>query len=178
MELYHKYRPKNFGRVVGQEESVALLKDFLDRGEFPHTTLFVGPSGCGKTTLARICRDKLGCSDANFVEVNAADDRGIDLPRRLARQAPLAALGGGVRIWLIDEVHQLTSAAQDSFLKLLEDTPEHVYFMLATTDPQKLKKTILTRSTEIKLSLLPAKQVEFLVTKVCQAEKKRLTEEV
>src|SRR5690606_3369465 len=110
-------------------------------GDIPHAMLFTGPSGCGKTTLARILRVKLRCSDNDFQEINAADFRGIDSIRSMRQQVGAAPLGGDSRIWLIDEAHSMTADAQNAFLKLLEDTPRHVYFFLATTDPQKLKKT-------------------------------------
>ena len=170
MSLYHKYRPKSFKEIVGQPEAVRILQSKL-KGDFPHAVLFTGPSGCGKTTLARILRTKLNCSDADFIEVNAADARGIEEIRSIATRMRLAPMyKNGCRVWIIDECHQLTSDAQSVLLKMLEDTPSHVYFMLATTDPQKLKKTIMTRCTEIKVRALATKELQELLQKVIKDE--------
>jgi DNA polymerase III subunit gamma/tau len=150
-ELYKRYRPTKLTEVVGQPTAIATLKDMAKRNAIPHTLLFSGGSGCGKTTLARILRHRLGCADTDYNEVNSARFRGIDTVREIQQVVGLAALGGRCRVWVIDECHQLTGPAQDAFLKLLEDTPPHVYFILCTTDPQKLKKTIRTRCTEVRL---------------------------
>lgn len=178
VELYRKHRPKKFKQVVGQDDAVKTLMDLVKRDSVPHALLFQGPSGCGKTTLARILRKKLGCSDEDFREINAADSRGIDMVRDIRQKVGLAPLTGECRVWLIDEAAQLTTQAQDSFLKLLEDTPSHVYFMLATTDPQKLKRTIITRCTQIKLGLIPDKVISGLVKDVCAKVSSNLTREV
>ena len=154
MELYKKYRPKNFKRIVGQPTITEQLTSMTRSNQFPHSSLFSGPSGCGKTTLARIMRNKLDCGDQDFQEVNCADFRGIDMVRDIRNRMNLAPIGGECRVWLIDEAHQLSSQAQNAFLKILEDTPSHVYFMLATTDPQKLIPTIRTRCAEFKVSSL------------------------
>jgi len=168
--LYQKHRPTSFKQVLGQPEAVNTLRKHLQAKTVPHALLFTGPSGCGKTTLARILRRALDCDDADFCEMNAADHRGIDIVRDIRSRVGLSPLAGAVRVWLIDEVAQLTSAAQDSFLKLLEDPPGHVYFILATTDPQKLKATIITRCEEIKIKALSAKALGQLVEQTFQAE--------
>lgn len=177
-ELYKRWRPTKFSDVVGQTQAVRTLNDLGRRKAVPHTLLFHGASGCGKTTLARILRHKMRCGDADFVELNCADFRGIDMVRGLARTIQLAPLQGACRVWLIDEVHQLTTAGQDAFLKLLEDTPAHVYFMLATTDPQKLKRTIRTRCTEIRVVPLKPATMTTLVTTTADAEGVVLEEDV
>jgi DNA polymerase III subunit gamma/tau len=176
-ELYKKYRPKNFNEVVGNADSVRTIRGFLKTGKVPHTILFTGGSGCGKTTLARIMRDKLECGP-NFHEIDAATNNGIDMVRDIRQRINLAPINGKCRIWLIDEAHELTSKAQNAFLKILEDTPRHVYFMLATTDPAKLLPTIKTRATEIKCATLTHTQVCDLVNDICKKEKRELTEEV
>jgi len=178
VELYRKYRPSKLSEVVGQKDALKALTDMGKRKAIPHALLFVGPSGCGKTTLARIIRTKIKCGDRDFVEVNSADFRGIDSIRSIRQQVGLAPISGACRVWLIDEVHQLTPAAQDAFLKILEDTPPHVYFMLATTDPQKLKKTIRTRCTEIKCKNLTVAELEKLVTETAAKESVTLGEDV
>lgn len=167
-ELHLEERPATLKAVVGQTEAVAQLKS-LSTGEegIPHCLLFSGPSGCGKTTLARIVRRRLKCADADFAEVNAANSRGIDMVRNIQVRAGMAPIGGGAaRVWLIDECHQLTADAQGAFLKLLEEPPDHVYFMLATTHPEKLRKAIRTRCTEIKVRDLTEAEVVALVQRV------------
>lgn len=163
VELYRRYRPERFKDVVGQRDAMKALADMGKRNAIPHALLFTGPSGTGKTTLARIIRNNLKCSDVDFVEINASDFRGVDTIRDIRRQMGSSPIAGNCRVWLIDEVHQLTNDAQNAFLKILEDTPSHVYFMLATTDPQKLKKTIVTRCTEIRCKSLSEKDLIDLV---------------
>lgn len=177
-ELYKRYRPKSFKDVIGQDGPVSILTEMGKSGKTPHTILFVGPSGCGKTTLARILRTKLGCGDADFSEINSANFRGIDMVREIQSRVGLSPMSGKCRVWLIDEVHQLTGAAQDAFLKLLEDTPAHVYFLLATTNPEKLTKTLRNRCTTISLELLDSVIMMGLITSVLIKERKGIPQEV
>lgn len=167
-ELYRKYRPTSFKEVIGQPSAVKAISSFGKTGKIPHFLLFTGPSGCGKTTLARILRRKMKCADIDFHEVNAAQERGIDMVRQINDQIWLSPIGGPCKIWLCDEAHQLTAEAQGGFLKLLEDTPDHVYFFFATTDPQKLKRTIRTRATEIKVTPLSDEDMEALLDRVAE----------
>jgi DNA polymerase-3 subunit gamma/tau len=169
-ELYKRYRPTTFKDVVGQASAVKSLVDMGKRNEIPHALLFTGPSGCGKTTLARILRAKLKCSDHDFQEINAADFRGIDSIRVIRQQMGAAPLMGTSRVWLLDEAHNLSGDAQTALLKILEDTPGHVYFMLATTDPQKLKKTIITRCTEVRCKEITKKELSDLALRIAAAE--------
>jgi DNA polymerase-3 subunit gamma/tau len=153
-ELYRVHRPTLFKQMVGQETAIATIKGFFEKSMVPHVILLSGPSGCGKTTIARIMQTKLQCGAGDFQEVNCADFRGIDMVRDIRNRMGLSPIGGKCRIWLIDEAHQMSSQAQNAFLKMLEDTPGHVYFFLATTDPQKLLPTIRTRCTEIAVKSL------------------------
>lgn len=177
-ELCKKYRPKSFKNVVGQGTAVKMLMQFLKRDKLPHTLLFSGPSGCGKTTLARILRKKLNCGRHDFSEVNCADFRGIDMVREIRSHLQQVPISGNCRIWLIDEAHKLSNDAQNAFLKMFEDTPEHVFFFLATTNPQKLLKTIRNRCTEIVVKSLNDRSMEKLVKAVLAEEKVKLSEEV
>lgn len=177
-ELYRRHRPTLFKGVVGQPDAVRVLHDFVKRQSIPHALLFTGPSGCGKTTLARIMQVKLECSDDDFSEINAADFRGIDTVRDIRMRMNLAPLGGKTRVWLIDEAHQMVSQAQNALLKMLEDPPAHVYFMLATTDPAKLLKTIVTRCTEVRVKPLSPAVMEELIKTVAAAEGVELAEDV
>jgi len=177
-EYYKRYRPKTLKGLVGQDDAVSSLQTFIHRETIPHTILLSGPSGCGKTTIARILKEVLECSDQDFFEINAADDRGIDKVREIKKHLGLVPMLGKARIWLIDEAHKLTGDAQNSLLKMIEDTPDHVYFMLATTDPQKLIKTIHTRSTEIKLKSLNEAALTRVLKRVVDKEKLSVTDDV
>lgn len=169
-ELYRKHRPTSFAQVLGQDEAVGMLVEFGKRNAMPHCLLFTGPSGCGKTTLARIVRTKMKCGDADYQELNTADFRGIDMVREIRARMNLSPMSGKVRMWLVDEAHKLTNDAQNAFLKMLEDPPRHVYFILATTDPNRLLKTIRTRATEIKLRPLKDKEMAELLNRTCKEE--------
>ena len=177
-ELYKKYRPIKFSGMIGQSSSVKVLQTKLKKKTLPHALLFTGPSGCGKTTFARILRKKLGCGKHDFTELDCADFRGIEMVRNIRSHLHQAPISGKCRIWLIDECHKMTGDAQNAFLKMLEDTPSHVYFMLATTDPQKLKVTIRTRCTEIIVRSLNRKSMFKLISYICGMEKIGLPEEV
>lgn len=170
MELYKKYRPKTLDEVVGQPEAVGVLSKLLKKKEVPHTLLLSGPSGVGKTTIARILRDELDCSETDFCEINAANERGIDKVRDIDGKMRLSPLMGSCRIYLYDECHRLTSDAQTALLKMLEDTPPHVYFFLCTTDPKELLPTIRSRCTEVKLRSLTHKEVCTVVRDVISIE--------
>lgn len=178
LELYKKYRPTEFKQVIGQDDAIKTLIEMGKRNQIPHAILFTGGSGVGKTTIARILKTKLKCSDHDFMEANAAEARGIDSIRRIKTQMGLSPLDGPCKIYLLDEFHQQTSEAMDCLLKILEDTPRHVYFFLCTTDPQKVKNTIITRCTEIRLKPLTATALEELIQDVLKQEQVTLEQDV
>ena len=178
MELYKKYRPKTFKQMKGNRNALQGLMGFFKKKEVPHFILLTGNSGTGKTTVARVIREKLDCGDLDYKELNTADFRGIEMVRDIRSKIHLSPVNGKTRIWLIDEAHGLTKDAMQAFLKILEDTPEHVYFIFATTDPQKLLPTIRTRATEIKLSSLNSSQMMELLTWVEAGEGLEITEDV
>lgn len=178
MELYKKYRPKSFKTVIGQDHVLKSLEKMVEKKKVPHCILFTGPSGCGKTTLARILATELGCGKSDLYEVNCASFRGIDTVRDIGNRMMQAPMNGSCRVWIIDEAHRLTGDAQDAFLKILEDTPEHIYFMLATTSPQKLLRTIKTRGTEIAVKSLTIPSLKKLVDRVAKHENITLSEDV
>jgi len=175
MELYKKYRPSSLDEIIGQDVAVSTLESAFGKVDIPHFILFTGPSGCGKTTLARIVRRKLRCSRHDFIEDAPRKIEDVRAIRRRMHQAPMK---GKCRVWLIDECHKLTSDAQDEFLKMLEDTPSHVYFLFTTTDSEKLKKTIRNRATEIVVKSLDAGCLSKLLKSVCKEEHVKIDEEV
>jgi DNA polymerase III gamma/tau subunit len=163
---------------VGNEKTVQSLRALMEREEMPHAILFTGQSGCGKTTLARIVAARLKVGQFDFVENNAADFRGIDSVRDILRQMNLSPMSGPCRVWLLDECHQLSKDAQHAILKALEEPPKHVYFLLATTDPEKLLPTIKTRCVMFDLASLHDEQVGELVKKIAKAETVEIPTEV
>ncbi len=178
MSLYKKYRPRTLDKVAGQVRAVATLQKFLDRGDLPHSILFTGPSGCGKTTLARILKKALDCGNADFQEINSSDHRGVEVVRDIRRYMNLSPIAGACRIWILDEAHKLTNDAQNAFLKMLEDTPDHVYFFLLTTDASKLIKAIHTRCSEIRLVPLTEAELEGLLCAVAGLENLKVSDKV
>jgi DNA polymerase III gamma/tau subunit len=169
MSLYHKHRPTDFDQILGNAEMIKSLQSAVEKEDPPHAYLFTGPSGCGKTTLARIAASKLGCVGDDFREVDSADFRGIDTIRDIRRQSVFQGLHGGRRAWLLDECHKLSNDGQSALLKALEDPPNHVYYFLATTDPQKLLETIKGRCAKFQVSLLTETQMKRLIRQVTQA---------
>lgn len=142
--LHIKYRPQTLDDVIGQDAAVTNLKQLFAKNRAPHTFLFTGPSGCGKTTLARIVGNMLDCA---VVEVDAARYSGIDQMRALLDGAKYAGLqGGGRKLYIIDEAHSLSKATWQTLLLSTEQPPEHLYFALCTTEPDKVPKTIRTRA--------------------------------
>ena len=165
--LYRKYRPKNFEEVAGQKEIVKTIKTSLRNGKTSHAYLFTGPRGVGKTTLARLiakgvnclengitdepcnrCENCLAINNGTFldmVEIDAASNRGIDEIRQLKEKINYQPVKGRKKIYIIDEVHMLTKEAFNALLKTLEEPPEHVIFILATTEADKILPTIISR---------------------------------
>ncbi|HSH25487.1 MAG TPA: AAA family ATPase, partial [Massilibacterium sp.] len=171
MSLYLKYRPTNFKQVHGNQETVDALQHMVsDPEECPHVFLLHGPTGCGKTTLARLVGKELGIKGQDLRELDSAQFTGIDTVRDIRKQAQYKSLEGTRRMWILDEVHAMSSQAQEGLLKILEDTPSHVYFALCTTDPQKLKSTLRGRCSQFEVKPLSDKEMTRLLIKVCKAE--------
>ena len=178
MPLYHKYRPSTFDAVVGNVEVVTALKADISKENHPHAFLLYGPTGCGKTTLGRIIAKELDCAEDDFREIDSADFRGIDTIREVRRQSQYQPIAGKCRVWLLDEVHKMTNDAQSALLKALEDTPSHVYYILATTDPQKLIATIKGRCSQYQVKQLTDSEMVSLLRMVVKAEGAKLTKEI
>jgi DNA polymerase-3 subunit gamma/tau len=178
MSLYLDYRPKTWDEIVGNEETVSSLQNMLKKGNSPHTYLFVGSSGCGKTTIARILATDLGCNGNDYREINAADFRGIDSVREIIQNCKYKPLEGKCKVYMIDECHKLTTDAQNAMLKILEDTPDHVYFILATTDPQKLIATVKSRAVQFTMNPLSDMEMLRLLKVTIKKEKEAVDKDV
>ena len=179
VDLYKKHRPRRFKDMVGQPEAMGQMEEWLKNDRVPNSVLFTGPSGCGKTTAARILKNELRCSKADFQEINVADSRGIDTIRDVSVRVNLSPIGGGKsRVWIFDEIHRGTGDFQSAALKILEDGPSHAYFFLCTTDPQKLLKTIITRCTELKFRALTKDELLGLLSVVAAKENNALSANV
>ena len=147
--LYRKYRPQNFDQVVGQEGVVELLTNAIKQKKISHAYLFCGGRGTGKTTVARIVAREIGCNDEDIIEIDAASNRGIDEIRELREAVRTAPFSSPYKVYIIDEAHMLTKEAANALLKTLEEPPSHVVFILATTDPEKLPQTIVSRCQKV-----------------------------
>src|SRR3981081_2433170 len=189
--LARKWRPKRFSELAGQEHVVRALTNAIERGRLHHAYLLTGTRGVGKTTIARILAKSLNCVlgvtptpcgvcaacmdvDAgrfvDLLELDAASNTGIDNMREILDNARYAPTVGRTKVYLIDEVHMLSKQAFNSMLKTLEEPPEHVQFVLATTDPQKIPVTVLSRCLQFNLKALPQPTIVARLGEILRAE--------
>jgi DNA polymerase-3 subunit gamma/tau len=196
--LARKWRPRRFSELVGQEHVVRALTHALDSGRLHHAFLFTGTRGVGKTTIARIFAKSLNCEkgptsnpcgecsacteiDAgrfvDLLEIDAASNTGVDNVRDLIENAMYAPTRGRYKVYLIDEVHMLSKPAFNALLKILEEPPQHVKFLLATTDPQKLLVTVLSRCIKFNLKRLTPEQISGQMRHILGAEQVVFDEE-
>lgn len=196
LALARKWRPKTFTELLGQDHVVKALTHALDQGRLHHAWLFTGTRGVGKTTIARIMAKALNCTGADgkgqmtskpcgkcqacteidagrfvdYIEMDAASNRGVDEMVALLEKAAYAPSSARYKVYMIDEVHMLTSHAFNSMLKTLEEPPEHVKFILATTDPQKIPVTVLSRCLQFNLKQMPVPVIVEHLQAVLQSE--------
>lgn len=175
MELYKKYRPKTLKTMIGNSSIIQSLKNMQ---EYPHSILLTGESGTGKTTLGRIISKLLRCKGLDFVELDTASFRGIDTIREIRKKMEYKPLVSDNRVYIIDECHQLSKDAQNALLKALEEAPDHLYFILCTTNPEMLLPTIRSRCTTFHLNTLTDDEMNKLIVRVLKKENKIIKEEV
>ncbi len=190
--LARKWRPKNFSETVGQEHVLQALTNALESGRLHHAYLFAGTRGVGKTTIARILAKALNCETGvtaspcgkcsacveidegrfvDLIEVDAASRTKVEDTRELLDNVQYAPASGRYKVYLIDEVHMLSRSSFNALLKTLEEPPPHVKFLLATTDPQKLPVTVLSRCLQFNLKRLTPKLIKDRLAHICEAEK-------
>jgi DNA polymerase-3 subunit gamma/tau len=189
--LARKWRPRDFASLVGQEHVVRALRHALEQQRLHHAYLFTGTRGVGKTTLARILAKCLNCETGvtpepcgkcsacveidggrfvDLLEVDAATNTKVDEMRQLLDTAQYAPTRGRYKVYVIDEVHMLSSSAFNAMLKTLEEPPEHLKFILATTDPQKIPVTVLSRCLQFNLKQMPAAAISAHLARLLEAE--------
>jgi DNA polymerase-3 subunit gamma/tau len=189
--LARKWRPKSFATLVGQEHVVRALTHALDQQRLHHAYLFTGTRGVGKTTIARIMAKALNCETGvtsrpcgtcsscmeidggrfvDYMELDAASNRGVEDMTGLLEKAVYAPTRGRYKVYVIDEVHQLTGHAFNAMLKTLEEPPDHVKFILATTDPQKIPVTVLSRCLQFNLKQMPQGHIVDHLTNILGQE--------
>ncbi|OIN78241.1 DNA polymerase III subunits gamma/tau [Mycobacterium malmoense] len=193
MALYRKYRPATFAEVVGQEHVTEPLSVALEAGRINHAYLFSGPRGCGKTSSARILARSLNCAQGptanpcgvcdscialapnapgsiDVVELDAASHGGVDDTRELRDRAFYAPAQSRYRVFIIDEAHMVTTAGFNALLKIVEEPPEHLIFIFATTEPEKVLPTIRSRTHHYPFRLLPPRTMRALIGRICEQE--------
>ena len=174
-----KYRPTTFDQIVGNETIIESLRSCLERDSgVPHTFLFQGPSGCGKTTIARIVAEKLGAVPDEVKEYNISKTRGIDTAREIIDSCRYAPMKGKVKVFVLNEVQKSTDEFQSAMLEILEEPPKHIFFILATTNPEKLLKTIKTRCTIFQVSSLQRAKIIKLLRQICVLEKVEVSQTI
>jgi DNA polymerase-3 subunit gamma/tau len=189
--LYNRYRPRTFAEVVGQEHVTAALISALEHGRTHHAYLFSGPRGCGKTSSARILAASLNCvqgptptpcgvceqcigirngSSLDVVEIDAASHGGVDDARDLRERALYVPASARYRVFVIDEAHQVSRDGFNALLKIVEEPPDHLVFIFATTEPEKVLPTIRSRTFSYQFRLVPPGALRDHLARVCEAE--------
>lgn len=181
MSLYRKYRPQTLDQVIGNVDIVSYLREVLPNEDskgldkLPHTILLHGDTGCGKTSIARIIASGIKCDANDLKEINVADFRGIETVREVIKSSRYKSIAGGPRVWIFDEFHKSTNDAQNALLKLFEDTPNDAYFIICTTEPEKIISTIKGRCMSLQVKPLNEVEMQKLLQKVCRKEEKKIS---
>ena len=182
--LYRKYRPKSLTEVVGQSHITDILINSLKAGTISHAYLFTGPRGTGKTSIARILAHEINSFDyeleddyLDIIEIDAASNTGVDNIRELREKATIAPTKGKYKVYIIDEVHMLSKSAFNALLKTLEEPPEHVIFIMATTDIEKVPITITSRSQVYNFKLADPETMFSHLRHVSDSEKINITDD-
>jgi len=170
LSLYRKYRPTTFKDVLGQDHVVKVLEGALKEKHPAHAYLFIGSRGTGKTSVARILARELGASERDIYEMDAASNTGVDNIRQLREEAFVMPFESPRKVYIIDEVHMLSKGAFNAFLKILEEPPSHVVFILATTELEKVPETIQSRCQVFTFKKPTQKVLVEMVTRVAKAE--------
>lgn len=188
--LYRKYRPTNFDEVVGQTHIIQTLKNAIVQNRIAHAYLFCGPRGTGKTSIAKIFAKTLNCtnnqdapcgvcenckmaangSHPDIIEIDAASNNGVDEVRNLIDKVKYAPMQGKYKIYIIDEVHMMTSGAFNALLKTIEEPPAHVIFIFATTEPNKVLPTIISRCQRFDFNKVSMHDIKYRLSVVCKNE--------
>ena len=175
--LYRKYRPLHLSEVIGQDKTIEQLQGALTKGKVSHAYLFVGPRGCGKTSVARIFAHEINHFDyqledsyIDIIEIDAATFTSVDNIRELREKAMIMPTLGKYKVYIIDEVHMLSNSAFNALLKILEEPPEHVIFIMATTNPEKIPATITSRTQIYRFNLAEPKVMQDFLRSVCDKE--------
>lgn len=165
-----KYRPQTFEECCGQKYIVTILKKQLETQNIVNCYLFAGPSGCGKTTLSRILAKEINKGYGTPIEIDGATYNGVDNVRSIIDDAKTRSLDSQYKVFIIDEVHSLTTQAWQSFLKCLEEPPKYTIFIFCTTEPQKIPTTILNRVMRFNLTKLDTIEIYNRLKYICQCE--------
>ena len=178
--FYRKYRPASLEELVGQPDAVKLIQQQVKNNNLSHAYLFSGPRGVGKTSLARIIATTLGCDPVfDITEIDAASHNKVDDIRDLNDSINfIASSPGNKRVFILDEVHMLSNAASNAFLKTLEEPPAHVIFILATTEPDRVLETIKSRTTHIAFKRISNEEIVETLTRIAKSEKIKIGDEV
>lgn len=183
MSLDLKYRPDNFNEILGQENEIESLKKNLDNLEGSHSYFFVGPTGTGKTTMARVAAKYLGADELSIIELNSADERGIESARNIIEKMKYLSLGGKPRCFIMNEVHGWTVDAKRALLPALEEPSKHNYFFLTTTNMQKFfqgdeGKALKTRLTIVKIKPVSQELIYRHIFRIAKKEKIEVSKEM
>jgi DNA polymerase III gamma/tau subunit len=169
-QAFHiKYRPKSFKSFFGNRETVESIKNDIEDGG-SHAFLFIGIPGIGKTTMGRLLASKLGANSSSILEMNIANTRGIDTMREISESAKYGSVFGTAKVFILDEMQQSNELAQNALLKVIEDCPKHCYFILCTTNPQKIIKPLRERCTSYLFKPLRDEELEELYSYICKKE--------